>query len=170
VAKILPAMVLCLLAALAVHAEEPAASEASIRELFAVMETEKMVDRMYGQLDAMMQASMQQAIAGHPVTPEQQKIIDETRTKLVALYKEDMTWSSLEPTVIAIYRKSFTEAEVKGMIGFYRSPAGKAVVAKMPVVLQATMEAAHTRMTTLMPKLQQLQQDTTARLKAASQN
>jgi hypothetical protein len=56
------------------------------------------------------------------------------------------------------------------MIGFYRSPEGKAVVAKMPVVLQATMEAAHTRMTTLMPKLQQLQQDTTARLKAASQN
>jgi uncharacterized protein len=39
----------------------------------------------------------------------------------------------------------------------------------MPIVMQQTMQAMQGRMTVLMPKLQQLQRDTIAQLKASQQ-
>lgn len=166
--KLFALTLLGLLAALPLHAEEPPASEASIRELIAVTESQKMLDGMYGQLDSMMLAGMRQALAGQTLNADQQKILDDMRTKMVALFKAEMAWSTFEPMLVDIYRRSFTETEIKGMLQFYKSATGKAVIAKMPAVMQSSMQAAQGRMASLMPRLQQLQQDTLARLKAAS--
>lgn len=148
-------------------AEEPA-TEPTIRELMAVMQSEKLIDSMYAQIDSMMEGSMKQATAGHPLNAEQAKIMDDMRTKMMALLREQMDWKSFEPIMIDIYRKSFTEQEVRSMLTFYQSPAGKSVIAKMPLAMQASMQAAQSRMSTLMPKLQELSKDTSLRLKAAS--
>jgi len=77
-----------------------------------------------------------------------------------------MTWESFEPNVIDLYKKSFTQSEIDGMVQFYKSPAGKAVIAKMPVVMQNNMQLVQGRMKTLLPKIQQLQQETFEKLKA----
>ncbi len=166
--KLFALTLLALLAARPLHAEEPQATEASIRELIAVTESRKMLDGMWRQVDSAMQAGMKQALAGETLNPDQQKILDDMGTKMVALFKAEMAWSTFEPMLVAIYRKSFTEPEIKGMLQFYESAAGKAVIAKMPTVMQSSLQAAQSRMASLMPKLQQLQQDTVARLKAAS--
>jgi hypothetical protein len=166
--KLFALTLLGLLAALPLHAEEPQASEASIREFLAVTESQKMLDGMLSQLDSLMQAGMKQALAGQTLNADQQKILNDMRTKMVALFKAEMAWSTFEPMIVGIYQKSFTEPEVKGMLQFYKSPAGKAVIAKMPTVIQSSMQAAQSRMGSFMPKLKQLQEDTVARLKATS--
>lgn len=166
--KVLVLTVVGLLAALPAYAEEPQASDASIRELLAVTMSQKMLDTLYNQLDAALQAGMKQALAGQTLNADQQKILDDMRTKMVARFRAEMSWSTFEPMLIDIYRKSFTDPEVKGMLEFYKSPAGKAVISKMPAVLQSSMHMAQGRMASLMPKLEQLEQDTLARLKAAS--
>ena len=58
-----------------------------------------------------------------------------------------------------IYKQSFTQKEVNGMLDFYKSEPGQAVIAKMPLVMQNTMQAMQARMNTTFPKLQKLQQD-----------
>lgn len=165
--RILMAASLALFTLSPVFAAEQPASEASIRELMIVTESKKLIEGTVGQVDAMMQASMQQAIGGQPISPEQQKVLDQMRAKMVALLKEQLGWASLEPMMIDIYQKTFTEKEVRGMLDFYRTDAGKAVIAKMPLVMQHTMQAMQMRMSQMMPKMQQLQQETLAQLKEA---
>jgi hypothetical protein len=160
-------VLLGLLCAAPVMADESMpASDASIRELLVVTDSEKLINGVYEQLDSMMQGMMQQTLAGHTLTPEQQTIIDDMRARMVAIFKEEMSWSVFEPMMIEIYRTTFTESEVQGMLQFYKSDAGRALVAKMPAVMQASMQLTQQRLSTMLPKIQQLQQETSAHLKA----
>ncbi len=161
------ALLLACLAMSPAIAAEPPASEASVRALLAVTQSEKLLDSTLGQIDTMMQRSMMQALAGQKLTAEQQKIMDKMRTKTIALFKEDMKWQTLEPMFIDIYKQSFTQKEIDGMLDFYRSEPGQAVIAKMPVVMQNTMQVMQERMAVMMPKMLKLQQDAIAELKAS---
>lgn len=150
------------------HAQEPMAGEASIRELLALTEVEKMIDGLWAQMDSIMETSMKQALAGQSVTPAQRAVIDDMRAKTVALLKDELSWSIFEPMMLEIYRTTFTESEVQGMLEFYRSPTGKAVIAKMPVVMQASMQATQGRMASLQSKMREIQEETVRKLKEAS--
>lgn len=111
---------------------------------------------------------MKQALAGQPaLTSDQQTIMDSMRTQMIALIRADMKWETLEPMFVDIYMQSFMQKEVNGMLDFYKSEPGQAVIAKMPIVMQNTMQAMQARMTTTLPKLQKLQQDAMGELKAS---
>ena len=43
--------------------------------------------------------------------------------------------------VIPVYDRNFTDEEIDGMLAFYSSSVGQKVLAKLPVVLQESMEA-----------------------------
>jgi hypothetical protein len=70
---------------------------------------------------------------------------------------------------IDIYKRSFTQGEIDGMLSFYKTDAGKALISKMPVVMQNSMQAMQSKMATTMPQIQQLQRETIEKLKAAKQ-
>ena len=80
--------------------------------------------------------------------------------------REAMQWPALEPRFIEIYQASFTQAEVDGMLEFYRSPAGQAVIAKIPGAMQRTMVVMQELMDGMMPRLRELQAQALDRLKA----
>jgi hypothetical protein len=141
-------------------------SEASVRQLLAVTEARKLLDGMMMQLDGMMQNSMQQALKGQTITPGQQKILDGMQTKIVALLKQEMKWENLEAVYLRVYRDSFTQEEVDGMLAFYQTPSGKAVIRKMPVVMQKSMAEMQGRMGPLTEKLRGIQEETLAEIKA----
>ncbi|BBJ00597.1 hypothetical protein FGKAn22_22890 [Ferrigenium kumadai] len=150
----------------AMAAEAPA-SEASVRELIEVTQAKNMFDSLMARMDAIFQTSMNQALAGQTPTAEQKKIMVEMQSKMVSVFKEDMKWESLEPILIDIYRKSFTQNELNDMLTFYKSKAGQAMLAKMPIVMQNSMQAMQGRMAIMMPKLQQIQRDAITQLKAS---
>jgi hypothetical protein len=150
------------------NAQESMASEASIRELLVLTDAKKMIDGMWTQMDSMMEASMKQALAGQTVTAAQQTILDDMRKKMVVLMQDELSWTFFEPLMMEIYRTSFTENEVQGMLQFYASPAGKAVIAKMPAIMQASMQAAQGRVASFQPKMRRLQEETIRKLEEAS--
>lgn len=162
--KTLFALCLCLAGATTAWAQP--ASDASIRELLAVTEAEKMIDSVYAQLDAAMSAGMEQALGGHEITPAQRQIVTEAQSEMLALFKQEMAWARLEPAMLEIYRANFSEAEVQGMLEFYRSEVGKSMVAKMPAVMQSSMQITQQHMASLVPGLQQIQEKMMTRLKA----
>ena len=147
-----------------------APSDESLRELLQITGSRKLLDNSMAQLDSMMQASMQQALAGKPVTPQVQQSLDKMRSKIVALLQEEMQWKVIEPMFIDIYRQSLSQDEVDGMLTFYKSKTGQAVIAKMPLVMQLTMQALQQRMRVMLPKMQQIQDETLAELKANRTN
>lgn len=88
------------------------------------------------------------------------------RTKVHAFLKNEFGWDVMEPIYLKLYADSFSQAEVAGMLSFYRSPVGHAVVQKLPLVMQNTMTSMQQRMAALVPKIQQLAQETAAEIKA----
>ena len=146
-------------------AAELMATEESVRQLMQVTESKKLLDGMMGQIDSLMQSSMKQALGGISPSAEQQAAMDEMRQKIVAVLHEELKWETLEPKFIDLYRQSFTEHEVMGMIKFYKTPAGQAVITKMPMVMQRSMAMMQELMISIMPKLQQIEADATAKVR-----
>jgi len=164
-------LALCLLLAVSgARAGDSPASEASVRQLLEVTQTKQLLDNMMGQADAMMQNTMKQAAGGATFTPEQQAVMDEMRSKMLALLASEMKWETLESDFIDIYRKSFTEQDIAGMLEFYRTKAGQAVLTKMPVVMQHSMELMQRKMLSMSPKMQQIQRESVEKMKACCTN
>jgi len=158
---------LMLLAAPAVWSQDTPPTEASIRQLFEVMHTSRLLDSMMTQIDQVMHSSIQQSLKGQKLNAEQQQILDDMGSELVGMMRQYLKWSDLEPQMIAVYRKTFTQQEVDDLLGFYRSATGQAVVDKLPVAMKDMMQLTMSRVSDLQPKIAQLQRDTIAALKRA---
>jgi len=167
--KAVVTLVFAVLASQAVLAQDAKPSEASIRQLFEVMHSSKLLDAYVTQIDATVRTSMQQAFAGQQPTPKQQKIMDELGRNIAALVKEELNWATFEPMMIEVYRNTFSQHEVDGMLTFYRSEAGQAVIAKLPTAMQQTMTSMQSHVKTLTPRIVQLERDVAAQLKAAGE-
>jgi hypothetical protein len=149
------------------YAQSPAASEASIRELMTLTNSKSLLDGVYGQLDGLMEKAMKDALAGKSVNADQEKLMAEMRARTVDIFREEMSWEKLEPGYLELYRTTFSQSEIEGMIGFYKTDAGKAVIGKMPLMMQNVMQMMMTRMQSLTPRISSLTEEYVAKLKAA---
>ena len=120
------------------------------------------------QMDNLMQQTIAEATKGQQIPPKVQKDIDQRRSEMMALMKDLLDWKKLEPMYVRIYQKTFTQQEVDGMIAFYKTPAGQAVMSKMPAAMQNTIDEMQQLMGPVMEKMQRLQQDVVAEMKAES--
>lgn len=157
----------CLLFCAGAQAAETKPSDESIRRLLTVTEAGKMLDAAMSQVGTMMENMMKQATQGKTVTPEQQKAMADLRAKSAAIMQEELSWQKMEPLYMRIYRDSFSQEEVDGMLAFYATPAGKAVIKKMPLVMQNTMAVMQERMGPVMVRIQQQARETMGQAKAA---
>jgi hypothetical protein len=141
-------------------------TEASIKQMLEVMHTHKMLDAMEAQMVMFMKQTMLQATQGQPVTPQIQKDIDRRQAEMLSMFHEFLNWEKLEPMYLRIYQKSFTQGELNGMVDFYKTPAGQAMIAKMPTVMQNTIGEVQQMMQPVMEKVRQQQQEVVAEIKA----
>ncbi|HKC15875.1 MAG TPA: DUF2059 domain-containing protein [Steroidobacteraceae bacterium] len=163
------AALLACLALQTAQADEAPVSDASLRELLEVTQAHKILDTVMGQVDTTIRNTTTQALAGKSLTPEQQTIFDDGRHQMVSVLNEALSWDIMEPLYMDTYRRSFTQSEMDGMLAFYKSPAGQAMIAKLPLVVQNIMQLTGERMQVITPKLEQIQQDMVQRLRATGQ-
>jgi uncharacterized protein len=151
-------------------AATPAAqpTEASVRELFAAMKISNVSQSYAQQLDDAVGASIQQALANEPLNDRQRQILEDSGHKIVRMVSDEMNWAALEPQMLGVYRSTFTQSEVDGMLRFYRSPTGQAVVDKLPATMQQMTQLAQQRFQALLPRIKQVQSDTLAQVRAAA--
>ena len=148
-------------------AQNPQPSEKSVLQLLQLMHTHQVFQDAGAQLDATMSKSMKAAMPMQ-LNPEQQKIFDEYQAKVVAIIRESLNWSTLEPTLVQAYQNTFTQEEVNAMLKFYDSPLGQSVGAKLPVVNQQMAELTQQRVRDVIPKIVETQKEMGQRLKAAA--
>jgi len=123
---------------LAATAAEPSAE--SVQKLLTVTKTEALLDQMVGSFEQAMRAGMQQAVAGKRLTAQQQAILDAAPAEFAAVMREELSWAKLQPLYVGIYRESFTQEEIDGMLAFYATPVGQAMIDKMPQVMGRSMQ------------------------------
>jgi hypothetical protein len=143
-------------------------SDGSLKQLLAVTQARKLLDGMRAQFDSLMNNAIQQELKGKTPTAKQQQAIANMRKRMVALMQGALAWEKIEPMYLRLYKESFTEEEVAGMLSFYKTPAGQAVINKMPVMMQKTMLELQKMMSGMAPQMQKIEQDFVAELKAAS--
>ena len=147
-------------------AAETRPGEDSIKQLLEVAQVHQLVDSMKVQMDGFMKNAMQQATQGQSVSPRIQKDIDKRQSELMTVLNEELAWEKLEPLYIRVYRQSFSQEEVDGLIAFYKTPTGQAMINKMPVVMQNTFNELQQRMGPMMRRIQRMQQEVVAEIQA----
>lgn len=159
-------LLLCLVLAVStpVFAETP--TDASLKELLVVSDVQGMMDKTLEQMDGYMKTAMLETLKGKEVTPEMQQQMESNSKKIAQIFKVEMGWDKMEPLFLDIYKKSFSQSDVDGMIQFYKTPAGQSVIQKMPLVMQNSMEVMQQRMTAIMPKIIQATEESMQDMKA----
>lgn len=130
-------------------------TEASIKEILALANTQSLLKNVEAQVDGITKNAMQQSMKGKPATPEQQQLMDKFQSRVMAIYQETMSWDKLEPLMIEIYGNSLTQEDVDGIIAFYKSPAGLSFIGKMPLIMQHSMLTMQKMITPMQEKISQ---------------
>jgi uncharacterized protein len=60
------------------------------------------------------------------------------RDVMVKWLKKYMTWNAMQPELIKLYTATYTEAELKQLAAFYKTPLGQKSLTKTPELLQQT--------------------------------
>lgn len=144
------------------------ASENSIKELLAVTQAQNLLDSMRTQTETQIDNAIQQKLGGKTPSTRQQQAIINMKKRMLALIQGELTWEKMEQMIIRLYKESFTEEEVLGMLSFYKTPAGQAVIRKMPLITQNTMLEFQQMISRLSPQMQKIQQDFLVEINAAS--
>jgi hypothetical protein len=160
------ALLCILVSAGAAAANNAPASDASIREMLALTNAQQMIASVKGQMSALMNTSVQNALKGQTLTPERQAVVDRMTAKMSAVASEMLNWDTLQPIYMRTYRDSFTQDEIDGVIKFYKSPAGQAYVKKLPLVMQNVMHEMQGMMKPLQDKMLAIQKESMQELQA----
>jgi len=108
--------------ALAAAPQEPSTHEQAVIELFKVMDLER---TMTASATAMIDAQIQNNPAIAPY-----------RDVMLQWAQKYLTWEAMAPQMIRIQMEYFTEAEVREMTAFYRTPTGQKALEKLPEVMK----------------------------------
>ncbi len=150
---------------LSAHAAPP--SEASIIELLRLTKADALIEVMLSSMEQNIRNGMQQAAAGRPLSVEQHRMMELAPAKLTALVREELSWDKLKPIYVQVYLETFEQAEVDGLIAFYRSPTGQAFVRKMPMVQQKSMAITQQRMQSFGPRMEAAMAELMEQIKSA---
>jgi len=159
---------LAILSLLVISAAAQAAppSEASVNRLLDAMQVDKVLDAIKPQLEGMMKQMEQQAQSGKTLSAADQKVFDKFHARVIAIMNKNLTMATLRPQYVRIYAQNFSQEEVDGMTAFYESPTGKAVVTKLPGVMQTVMAEMPKTLAPMMQEMQKAGKDMSDELAA----
>ena len=72
------------------------------------------------------------------------------------LVNAKMSWEKFKPAIVQIYAEVYTDEELDGILAFYRSPAGHAMIEKMPQLMSRTMAVAQKLMGDIQPEIEKM--------------
>jgi hypothetical protein len=123
------------------HAAPP--SDASLDELFKLTKVEALLNDSLKSVDQNMNFGVQQMLAQYQLPPAKaQEATQKIAPVLQAMstrIKEELTWTKMRPRYVELYKKTFSQEDVDGMIGFYKTPAGQSTIDKLPKLMQEIM-------------------------------
>src|ERR1035437_7288582 len=119
--KILPTLLLAAALTFSVSTQAAPPTNKSVEKLLELSKAGKLMDSVFSQMDGMMKTSMKQVTKGKPLSAEEQAIMDRQQTKMIGIMKEEFSLAKMKEPFVQVYRETFSQGEVDGLIAFYRS-------------------------------------------------
>jgi hypothetical protein len=159
-----------LIFACAAFANDAPPSDASIQELTTLSRSQEVFRSMKPQMDAMINSSVKEASQGQTITPERQAVLDRMREKIVAAYDESYNAQAMQMVMLRVYQATYTQDDVDGLIAFYKTPAGQALINKSPLMMQNMMDEMRAMMRPMIQRIGQIKKEAEQDMKALPAN
>jgi hypothetical protein len=147
------------IAAPAIARADDASKRAKVEELFNLMHVDKTQGQIMDLALRQVKDAAQQQLHGGPPTPDQRKKLDDFQQKATDIVSNQISWSKVQPDFLKLYTDTYSEPEIDGILAFYKSPSGQAMLNKMPDLTAKSIAISRDRIQTVQPQLRQLLQD-----------
>ncbi len=147
------------------HAAPPTVQ--SVEELLTISKTKELLDSSSGTIERYVRQGMVAAAGARPLSAQQQRMLEVLPAKIVAAVQPEFGWEGMKDEYVEIYRKSFSQEEVDALVQFYKSPVGEMLIARMPAVMENSMQVMQVRLAAVMPRIQAAVAAAMAEVKAA---
>jgi uncharacterized protein len=146
------ALLICGLAvAASLATAQESSKETKIQRLLSLTNAQATMNQVFDQMKSLAASQLPPN-----ATPEQRAKAQKLQTSILDLVKARMSWDKLRPQYVKLYGETFSDEEIDGMLAFYQSPAGRAMLEKMPVLLPKLIALSQAQMGELMPEIQRI--------------
>jgi hypothetical protein len=141
-------LLLPLCPAVAQHDQQRQLAEEILTLTHVAERTQKMFDNL-----KQMQIAQ---IDGMKLPPEAHDLAITYREKLGEILAQEMSWTKVKDEYVKVYADTFSAEELRGIVTFYKTPTGEALLAKTPKLLEQSMQVAQRHLQNVAPKIQEL--------------
>ena len=127
-------LVLVLTFPLVAHADE-ASQRAKAQKIVLMLHTDQQVQQISATFMKQLSDAADKVTGPNPLPPVKAKL-DELKKNAADTLESKLSWKIIEPKFVDIYAKTFTEPELDGIIAFYETAPGKALIEKTPAINQ----------------------------------
>lgn len=124
----------------------------SIETLLALSRPECLMETVSESLEHAMQRSVNEVLRDRTLSPRRRLALERVPGKVIDVLRAEWNWNVLRPQLVKLYRDSFEQQEIDGLIEFFRSAAGRTYLSKMPMVMHRSIALAHSHVERLLPK------------------
>jgi len=147
--------IVILLAGTALLLADEASKNAKIEEIMVLSHSDRMMTQSLDQMKNMVLAQVSKA----DMPAEARQASEEMQKKMMAMIADRLSWDKAKPVFIKVYADTFTEPEIDGILAFYKSPAGQAMLDKMPQLMQKSMAAGQQLMGDVQPEIERMMKE-----------
>ena len=165
-----PAICLLLLAALSVARGEDSTKDAKIDELLTLMNVNQAQKQIMEQMKNMVRAQVAAQLGKTGAPANQLASADEVQKRIFDLMTERLSWDKMKPAYRKAYSDTFSEPEIDGILAFYRSPAGRAMIDKMPTLMAKTVSITQEQVGSIIPEIDRIVHEVSEKYKSAPAN
>jgi hypothetical protein len=151
---LLSAILICVCVS-AVRADE-ASKAAKVEEFLKVSHVEQTLTQGMAMMLNQAKSGLVQKMLDVTPTPEQTKANDELQDKLGAILTRALSWEKLKPEYVKLYASAYAEEELDGIVAFYKSPAGQAMISNSPSIMAKSSVIVQQQLASAMPEIQKL--------------
>lgn len=145
-----------MLATLSLPARADEASKlAKIDQMLVLMHADRLVEQVTQQVQPMMAAQIKNLNLPDDARPA----VDEMQKKITDLISAKLNWEKMKPIYVKIYSETLTEEEITGAVDFYKTPAGQALLNKMPLLMQKSMTVMQDMLGEMIPEFAKMGED-----------
>jgi len=131
---------------------DDASRRALAEELLDLMGMKQQTQQTMTLMRHMQETQLEQMRPQQPSGPGADQA-DQIRTKTMDIMEEELSWEKMKDDYVTIYAETFTEEELQGAVEFYRSPAGRKWIEKMPELTRRSLEVSQQRAQSLTPRI-----------------
>jgi uncharacterized protein len=151
--KIIGLIVVGLVLSVGVANAQEASKRAMAEELLNLMNMQENIEKSFAMMKQMIPAQMEKMKQTTGQTNMPSNVASQT-DKMMDMLAAELSWNKMKDNYIILYAETFTEDEMKGIIAFYKSPAGQAFTKKQPELMKRSVELSQKLMMQIMPKIQ----------------